>query len=86
MFSLGAPEKKVAIVERSPLVEVRLYLSLTVSLTSSKKRCFQYPTVLAIVRVLQWNLFFGTHLFKGHLHSGETKNLVLERCSHNICI
>ena len=46
MFSLGVPEKKVAIVERWSLVEVRLYLNLTVSLTVSKERCFQYPTVL----------------------------------------
>ena len=38
------------------------------------------------IYMIQWNLFFGTPLFKGHLHNHRTQNVVPEKRSHHLCI
>ena len=43
------------------------------------------------IYMIQWNLFFGTPLFKGHLYSRDTsihrtQNMVPEKRSHHLCI
>ena len=72
-------------------MEVQQYLNLTVSLTlskKSKKRRFQYRTVLVLV--LRWNSPLG-HLYPMGRDPRDTsilgtQNLVREKCSRNGCL